>query len=32
MSKIYNYTYDEYIKAQKDLTDFKYGRIVYGRK
>ena len=32
MSKIYNYTYDEYIKAQKDLTDFKYGRIVYVRK
>lgn len=32
MSKIFNYTYDEYIKAQKDLTDFKYGRIVYVRK
>ena len=32
MSKIFDYTYDEYIKAQKDLTDFKYGRIVYVRK
>ena len=32
MSEIFDYTYDEYIEAQKKLTDFKYGRIVYVRK
>lgn len=32
MSKIFDYTYEEYIKAQKKLTDFKFGRIVYVKK
>lgn len=33
MSKIYEYeSYDDYIKAQKRTTDFKYGKINYVKK
>ena len=33
MSKIYEYgSYDDYIKAQKDTTNFKYGKINYVKK
>ena len=29
MSKIYEYSYDDYINAQKALTNSKFGNIVY---
>jgi hypothetical protein len=32
MSKIYEYSYDDYINAQKALTNSKFGNVVYVRK
>lgn len=32
MSEIFNYTYPDYLKAQRETTDKKYGKIVYVHK